>query len=392
MKCPRCGRELQPNETFCPGCGWRIENSSDGQDNQQQTPQHNLPPYVFRMPPKKQPSRFERIFRAVIAVLFYAFIMVCCQSCVMSGYMSSIMLREGVAIDYDAIMNQAQRLIEAVNEKSVQILLVANLITILLLCAIFHLRRKNPAKEMGLFFVNPFRIPTFALFGASLNVFVSVTLSFIPLPESVLDAFEGQYSTLYGGTSVLLEIISVAVVAGIVEELIFRGIAMSRLKPVIGTVGAVIVSAVIFGISHGTPIAIGYATVLGIVFGLIYNAFESAVPTIVCHVFFNATSYALALVPEDKGMLLIGLYILSIGAIFWCVYRIFIRRPTFNDMVVDKYHRIKPLNEEEANIISRVQEIQKSDMNMLDESLMDEIIELEERWKANRENNKKSRK
>lgn len=338
---------------------------------------------------RKTPSKAGKIVRAFIAVLLFIGLMFGCQSCVMSGYMTSLMMQEGVAAEMneEAVLRQMERIIEATNGKMVQILLIANLLTILLICLLFHLRRKNPAKEMGILHVNPFRLPTFALFGAALNVFVSLTLSFIPLSESVLESFDSQYSSLYGETSIFWEILSVAVVAGIVEELIFRGIAMSRLKPVIGTAGAVIVSALLFGISHGTPIAVAYATVLGIVFALLYNAFESTVPTIVCHVCFNAASYALALVPADKPMILLGLYVLSIGVILWCIYRMFVRRPTFNDMVSDKYRRIKPINEEENRIITRVQEIQKS--GELDENTIDEMEELQKQWEENRKRSKK---
>lgn len=395
MKCPQCGRELQNNETFCPGCGCRVENSSDNRqsgeqpqnpNNQSQYP-YDTPPYppVYRRNP---PSKIGKTVRAFIAVLLFVGLMFGCQSCVMSGYITSLMLHEGVAVDMDAdaLIRQTEHYIEATNEKIVQILLIANLLTIFIICLLFRMRGKEPVREMRILSVNPFRLPTFALFGVALNIFVSVTLSFIPMPESVLESFDSQYSSLYGETSVALEIFSVAVVAGVVEELIFRGLAMSRLKPVIGRGGAVIVSAVLFGLAHGTPIAIGYALVLGIIFALLYEAFDSVIPTMVCHVFFNATSYALALVPEEKSVLLLGLYVLSIAAIIWCSYRMFVRRPTFNDMIIDKSHRIKPINEEEARIIARVNEIQSS--GEIDERLIDEVEELQRLWEENRKRRK----
>lgn len=384
MKCPRCGREIKDNETFCPGCGWRVDKN--GQMNPESMYESQNP----FLQPKRERSRAGRVFFAVISVILYISLLFGCQSCVMGGYMTSRMMEEGIAseLSEEALLAQTERLLEAVNEKIVLILLIANLTAILLICLLFHLRKKSPMREMGLHFVNPFRFITFAVFGTALNIFVSVTLSILPLPQSVLEAFDSQYAGMYGNEPLIVEIFSVAVVAAIAEELVFRGIGMTRLTPVLGRVGAVIVSALLFGFAHGTPIAVAYAALLGILFGFLYARFDSVLPTMICHIFFNLTSYWLAEVTGDNGMLTLGLYVISIALILWCAYRIFIRFPTFNDMLADREGRIPTINEEEREIMARLHQLQKGE----DAVDVEEVEELERRWEENRKNYNKNKK
>ena len=230
MKCPRCGRELKPGEKFCPVCAYRPSHEEMAQTQSEQ--------------PVRERRRTGRIVMAVLSLLLYVGLMFGCQSCVMSGYMTSLMLEGGMTaeISEEAILSQAESLITATSEKIVEILLVANLVTLLVLCLMFHLRRRSPMKEMGVYFVNPFRFITFALFGSALNVFVSVTISILPLPAEMLESLGSQFSSLYTGAPLAVQIFTVAAVTPIVEELIFRGIGMTRLTPVVGSIGAALIT------------------------------------------------------------------------------------------------------------------------------------------------------
>ena len=256
---------------------------------------------------------------AVLHALFYVFVFFSCQYVVTAGYMMSLMTgSSGTAFSLDeaALLS----LMEQVLSQTVMITLISNLLTILVICLIQTLRTRSPLEELRIRPVNLMRIPTFLLFGASLNVFVSGTLSFLPLPEEIVAAFENQYSALYGDTPLWLEILSIAVITGITEEIIFRGLALSRLKRGMSRTAAVVVSAVIFGMFHGAFVAVVYATVLGIVFGFLADRHNSILPTVVCHIFFNATSFFL--VTED-AFLLLSLYFLSIVVLFVGSYILF---------------------------------------------------------------------
>jgi len=378
MKCPQCGRELSPGQTFCPGCGYRPEQGVRGEETPLENKRFSL-------------VRFLRALMAVIIAIGVTYLM---ESCVIAGYTTSAVLGEGVETILQAAEDQAvmEQLYDRVTQRAfdniVLILLVAKLLTLLVVCAYFHLRHKNPVDEMKIHFVHPGRYLTFALLGVSLNVFVSGTYSLLPIPQSALDAVNNQYAGLYGN-NLAVEILCVAVMVPIVEELIFRGIAMTRLEPVAGKGLAVVITALLFGITHGASLAVLYATVMGGLFAVLFSRYQSVIPSIITHMFFNLTSFFLSDLVGDNGILLIGLYVTSIGGVIWCLYRSLIRYPAFADLASDRKGRIRPINEEEARIAARLHELYEKAPEMDVEKLHEELEALEKQFDQNRREHKK---
>lgn len=321
-------------------------------------------------------------FSAVLHALFYVFVFFLCQYFVTAGYMMSLMGGAMIGGSFDG--NALLEITEQVLGQTVMISLISNLLTILIVCLIQQVRRRNPVREFNLRPVNLFRCPTFLVFGFALNVFVSGTLSFLPLPESVLEAFENQYAALYGDTPLALEILSIAVITGITEEIIFRGLVNSRLSRGMKTGAVIVVSSIIFGLAHGVLLAVVYSALLGMLFSILYEKFHSVIPSILCHVAFNATSYLLEAMGERWTM---PLYIFSIAAVLFCSYRIFFRRPTFYDYVLDVVGEHELRDNVEREILAEVRRMQE------EETLTpEEIDRLAEAWEENERKYEKKKK
>ncbi|MGN1346778.1 MAG: type II CAAX prenyl endopeptidase Rce1 family protein [Eubacteriales bacterium] len=351
MKCPRCGAENYSGAKFCTTCKTALTAGKPG---------------------------VRGVVSAVFHALFYIFVFFACQYLVTMGYMMSLMtgaLSSGT-FDESALFSISEQVVQ----QTVMISLISNLLTILVVCILFQLRKKNPAGEFDLRPVNRLRCPTFFLFGAALNLFVSGTISFLPLPQEVIESFETQYSSLYGETPLALEIFSIAIVTGITEEIVFRGLVTSRLSRGMRTGTAVVVSSVLFGLAHGTLLAAVYAALLGLVFTLMYEKFHSIVPSMLCHIAFNATSYLLEAV-NDRWFF--PLYLFSIAVMLFCAYRIFFRRPTFYDYVLDTVGEHRLRDDTERTILAEVRRRQE------DDTLTPEIMEqLAERWEENAANSR----
>lgn len=75
-------------------------------------------------------------------------------------------------------------------------------------------------------------------------------------------------ATALGGNALVPTVITVAICAPIVEEYLFRGVVLERLR-VYGDMVAIFISALCFGLLHGNIQQILYATALGIVFGYV---------------------------------------------------------------------------------------------------------------------------
>lgn len=85
----------------------------------------------------------------------------------------------------------------------------------------------------------------------------------------------------------------VAVVAPIVEELTYRGLGFTLLVP-FGAAAAIVLTAVLFGLSHGLVEALPILTAFGLGLAWIRHRTDSSYPGMVVHGCFNALALVLA--------------------------------------------------------------------------------------------------
>ncbi|MBR2907349.1 MAG: CPBP family intramembrane metalloprotease [Clostridia bacterium] len=151
-----------------------------------------------------------------------------------------------------------------------------------------------------------------------------------------------DYSEPY---KVVLHFIVIAIVPGICEELLFRGMILGNLLPY-GKTGAIVASAFLFGLMHQNPLQMFYTTMAGIILGLIYVYTESIWCSMLVHVLNNAFSVFLEWLSEllgESGEFLLyllqgGLFVLSVGAIVWLLIRNkrFSKTPDFENGVFER--------------------------------------------------------
>lgn len=107
------------------------------------------------------------------------------------------------------------------------------------------------------------------------------------LPDNMKDVFEQMMNNPLG-------IISIVVMAPLVEELLFRGAIQGHLMrkwkmPYLG----IVVSSLIFGVVHGNPAQIPFAFVVGMSLGWMYYLTGSLIPGILMHFINNGSSVLL---------------------------------------------------------------------------------------------------
>lgn len=105
------------------------------------------------------------------------------------------------------------------------------------------------------------------------------------LSETVMDSYASHVGDNEKGIVVML--LSTAVVAPIVEELIFRGILMSRLSKVMNIFLAAFFSTMTFGLLHGHIVQITYAVVLGLIMTFIAVRCASLLASCFFHIIVN---------------------------------------------------------------------------------------------------------
>jgi membrane protease YdiL (CAAX protease family) len=93
--------------------------------------------------------------------------------------------------------------------------------------------------------------------------------------------------------SLVLHLISTAVLPAIIEEFIFRGYVLGSLRAH-GDGVAIVVSAALFGLFHGNLTQIPFAFILGLVMGYLMVATNSILPAVLVHFANNAMSVLLS--------------------------------------------------------------------------------------------------
>ena len=110
----------------------------------------------------------------------------------------------------------------------------------------------------------------------------------IRLLTSLLPDFMSGYNSEVGS---VLTLLSVALIAPIAEELLFRGLTQKYAERAIGALPAIFFQAALFGIYHMNIVQGIYAFIFGIIFGFIARKTKSVFPGIVLHIIFNISAY-----------------------------------------------------------------------------------------------------
>ena len=128
-------------------------------------------------------------------------------------------------------------------------------------------------------------VKTTALIFGSMYV-LNVAMEWVALPDLMEDTFMEMADEPLG-------VVSMALLAPIVEEMMFRGAIQGYLmRRCSNAWTGIIVTALIFGAIHMNPQQVVYATLLGLIFGWIYYRTRSLLPVIVGHVLNNSVAVA----------------------------------------------------------------------------------------------------
>lgn len=121
--------------------------------------------------------------------------------------------------------------------------------------------------------------------------------------------------------SLITVIISTVLVAPVVEELIFRGVILHKMRKVIPFLGANISQAAIFGICHLNIVQGLYAFGIGLILGYVAKKFKTIFAPMVLHMTLNATGFLVSAFPDAFITYLI-LMVFGAALLVFGLYRI----------------------------------------------------------------------
>jgi uncharacterized protein len=181
------------------------------------------------------------------------------------------------------------------------------------------------------------------------------SLMFIGLPNLLTSFSTDQSSNAVSipvnySASIILQFFSMAIVAPFIEELLFRGIILNRWIEKWGVTKALIASSLLFGVLHINVIG---ASMLGLIYGILYLKYQTLWVTFFCHALNNAIIVILiifsstksgSILPEEVDNLKIWSLLFGISLMVVSLLFLWISKLRFPQGYVQPSHRIKSIS------------------------------------------------
>ena len=196
------------------------------------------------------------------------------------------------AIDNSGLLRSLPRTIDLIYDNAMLLNIITTLICLFVFWLIILLSKTSIKERLDL---NPIPINevwTLLILGITANIFISYIISFLPIPDNWLQEYDKALNVL-GDKITFVQIISVVIFAPVLEEVLYRGLIMKSLQSGLPKIAALFIQALLFGVMHGQLLWICYATVLGVLLGVIKFKYNSLYACILMHLSFNSTSYLL---------------------------------------------------------------------------------------------------
>jgi len=261
----------------------------------------------------------HRIWRIIYPVLIFFSVQFVVSIATGLTYVFSVIFREAFSntANYDSAMI-LEELMTFIYENIMLIVLASNVVSLCIFTPMWIKTRKHNERFQysGKATVALLTAGFFAGFNI-IQVFVfSITdiMRFFPSYEELAGSISG--GPFY------IQVISIGIVAPVIEELVFRGVIMGRMRWTPAWV-MVIVQAVLFGAVHMNWFQSLYAFLAGLLLGYIYYKYRSIIMAIIGHMAYNLASVLIGeYLSEDTAWAMV--LALAAGAVAAVVCAVFL--------------------------------------------------------------------
>ncbi len=248
-----------------------------------------------------------------IITVNWASVIVSAKLALEGDVLTEAMLEGMTAAEYEAYMLEAslelsQKVLAVIEQYVVHLTLLSGILTLVTYAVIFRMRKKKLLAEAGFTRIGIGQGIILLALGAALNLFATTLIGILPFPEAWVDSYAENASVLTDAP-LWISVLTTVIAAPLVEETVFRGLCLSRLKRGMPMLAAMLISAWCFGAMHGTMIWFLYASVLGFLLAWIYEKFRSLTACVIVHFSFNLCgmlSEQMGEVPENVYMMLLA--------------------------------------------------------------------------------------
>jgi membrane protease YdiL (CAAX protease family) len=181
---------------------------------------------------------------------------------------------------------------------------------------IYKKRNKSLIEVCNFSKVNFKSVGLAAIIGIAYSLFVRYILFLVSKSSTFAETYNKYGEMMKWITNYdILNILTVVLIAPVVEEVLFRGMIFNELLQNISLVSSIIIQALLFGLYHMNIIQGLYAFVMALFLGILYYRFKSLWVPIIFHSAFNAVGIINSNLFQSIWIFLISIFMLLIGFI-----------------------------------------------------------------------------
>ena len=248
----------------------------------------------FMLPPTiRQKSVLPYVLIGIGYMIFYVVWMLIVQVAAILVYQVKAEAQLGIQADEEAIMKLAKQLLL---DNAELINLIVQFSAILLIVLLYVIIRvvSNQGEKPSV--RDYFSLKRIKLSTAGISILIAISMYFVvvgfmAVATELFPALGESYNDAMGTdekTNWLFLFLTTVIGAPLVEELIYRNMAITNMRRAMPPIAAALISAVVFGAVHGHPLQIVYAASLGVIFGILFVRTDSIYPSLIAHTVFNA--------------------------------------------------------------------------------------------------------
>ncbi|MCL2125377.1 MAG: CPBP family intramembrane metalloprotease [Oscillospiraceae bacterium] len=242
----------------------------------------------------------RRIWRIIYPVLIFIgvqFAVMIVVGIFVSVFISMDAIKSAGGFDMEAILDDSMRFL---TERTVLILLISNVASLGAFVPIWLKTRTYCPQYIN---SRPGKVCLLVVgLLAAMNIVQMIIFSLVDVTKYFPSY--NEVAEMLTTDSFALQFLTVGIAAPITEELVFRGILISRMRWMPAW-AAVLVQGLLFGLVHMNLFQGLYAFVAGVVLGIIFVRYRSILITIAGHVAFNISSLLLSEFAGEEAIAII---------------------------------------------------------------------------------------
>ena len=176
----------------------------------------------------------------------------------------------GLGAKVDAV-SFSEYISELLSGKASAALLISYVLVLVVTALAFLFRKGKMSAYTGLSYTRPLSLVGSVILGVVLNLLIS---TFVPVSETE-------------PVAVTVILVLCIILGPFVEELMFRGVLLKMFGSAVGVVFSILITSLLFAVSHGNFVQAGYTFVLGLILGLVRYKSTSLWSAISLHAAFN---------------------------------------------------------------------------------------------------------